>query len=68
MILFLIRHGQTVANLEGFYSGQSDVKLTALGKAQAEGIRPILEKYTFENVDNAWTKVCYYYDYLGPNG
>ena len=26
----------------------------------------LMEKYTFENVDNAWTKLCYYYDYLGP--
>lgn len=50
MILFLIRHGQTIANLEGFYSGQSDVKLTPLGISQAEGIRPVLEKYTFDKV------------------
>lgn len=50
MILFLIRHGQTIANLEGYYSGQSDVKLTDLGRSQAEGIRPILEKYTFDRV------------------
>ncbi len=50
MILFLIRHGQTVANLEAYYSGQSDVKLTELGKSQAEAIRPILEKYTFDKV------------------
>ena len=26
------------------------------------------EKYTFQNVDNSWTKLCYYYDYLGPEG
>lgn len=50
MILFLIRHGQTVANLEGFYSGQSDVKLTELGLAQAEAIRPILANYHFDRV------------------
>lgn len=50
MILFLVRHGQTIANLEGFYSGQSDVKLTDLGKQQAEAIRPILEKYSFDKV------------------
>ena len=50
MILFLIRHGQTVANLDGFYSGQSDVKLTDLGISQAKDIRPILEKYSFDKV------------------
>ena len=50
MILFLIRHGQTTANLEGIYSGHSDVKLTELGISQAEGIRPILEKYIFDRI------------------
>ena len=50
MILFFVRHGQTVANLEAFYSGQSDVKLTDLGRSQAEAIRPILAKYSFDKV------------------
>lgn len=50
MILFFIRHGQTIANLEGYYSGQSDVKLTELGKQQAEGIRPLLAQYTFDRI------------------
>ena len=50
MILFFVRHGQTVANLEGYYSGQSDVKLTDLGRRQAESIRPILAPYTFDRI------------------
>ena len=50
MTLFLIRHGQTTANLDGIYSGQSDVPLTELGRSQAEAIRPILEKYSFDQV------------------
>ena len=50
MKLFLIRHGQTQANLDGIYSGQSDVMLTDLGKAQAEALRPILEKIPFDRV------------------
>ena len=29
-------------------------------------LQKIMEKYTFENVDNSWIKMCYYYDYLGP--
>ena len=33
----------------------------------AEILQLLMEKYTFENVDDAWTKICYYYDYLGPN-
>ena len=35
-------------------------------KELAEILQMIMDKYTFENVDNSWTKLCYYYDYLGP--
>lgn len=31
----------------------------------AEILQLIMDKYTFENVDHSWTKLCYYYDYLG---
>lgn len=31
----------------------------------AELLQMLMSKYTFEDVDNAWLKVCYYYDYLG---
>lgn len=27
----------------------------------------LMNKYTFEDVDNSWLKVCYYYDYLGAD-
>ena len=26
----------------------------------------LMDKYTFQNVENSWRKLCYYYDYLGP--
>jgi len=32
----------------------------------AEILQKLMEKYTFENVDQGWLKLCYYYDYLGP--
>lgn len=32
----------------------------------AEILQQLMEKYTFENVDQGWLKLCYYYDYLGP--
>ncbi|MBQ3559014.1 MAG: redoxin domain-containing protein [Agathobacter sp.] len=35
-------------------------------KELAEILQLVMNKYTFENVDHAWTKLCYYYDYLGP--
>ncbi len=31
----------------------------------AEILELLMNKYTFEDVDNSWLKVCYYYDYLG---
>ena len=34
----------------------------------AEILQLLMDKYTFEGVDNAWIKLCYYYDYLGPVG
>ena len=33
----------------------------------AEILQMVMDKYTFENVDNSWLKICYYYDYIGPN-
>ena len=32
----------------------------------AEILQYLMDKYTFEDVENSWLKVCYYYDYLGP--
>lgn len=29
-------------------------------------LQKLMDKYTFEGVENSWTKLCYYYDYLGP--
>ena len=37
-------------------------------KELAEILHMLMGKYTFEDVDNSWLKVCYYYDHLGPNG
>ncbi len=33
----------------------------------AEILQQLMDKYTFDDVENSWLKVCYYYDYLGPN-
>ena len=50
MKLFLIRHGQTTANLNQIYAGQTDVPLTDLGRQQAEAIRPVLAGFSFDKV------------------
>lgn len=33
----------------------------------AEILSKLMDKYTFEDVENSWLKVCYYYDYLGAD-
>ena len=45
-----MRHGQTVANQEGRFSGWSDVPLTAQGEAEARALAPVLSGHTFEGV------------------
>lgn len=50
MKLYLIRHGQTTANLAKTYAGQSDVPLTEQGKQQARDIAPILADVKFDKV------------------
>ena len=39
---YMIRHGQTEANLAGILQGQSESPLTALGIEQARGVQPVL--------------------------
>ena len=46
--LFLIRHGQSIYNLENRFTGWKDVELTDLGTAQATEAGEILSKITFD--------------------
>lgn len=32
----------------------------------AELLQLLMDKYTFSGVDHAWTKLCYYYQHIGP--
>lgn len=50
MRLFLIRHGESQANIDRVYAGHVDTPLTACGCDQAKAIRPILEKIPFDRV------------------
>lgn len=50
MKLFLIRHGQSEANLDMRYTGQFDVPLTDLGREQAAALQPVLAPITFDKV------------------
>ena len=46
--LFLIRHGQSIYNLENRFTGWKDVELTDLGITQATEAGKILSKITFD--------------------
>ncbi len=38
MIIYLVRHGETIWNRDNLFQGQSDVELTDLGKSQSEKV------------------------------
>lgn len=50
MKVYFVRHGQSEANLNKRFAGQSDAKLTDLGRTQAEQVRPILAGIPFDKV------------------
>ena len=33
----------------------------------ADLLQALMDKYTFEGVENSWQKLCYYFDYMGRN-
>ncbi len=39
----------------------------AVDERLGEILQMLMDKFTFENVDHSWTKMCYYYDYFGPD-
>lgn len=50
MRLFLIRHGESVNNLNRRYTGQFDAELTDNGRSQAIALRPFLSQFKFDKV------------------
>jgi uncharacterized protein YihD (DUF1040 family) len=58
------------AYLSKMYNGpkKERVGCVEVDKELADILQKLMDKYTFEGVDDSWRKLCYYYDYLGPNG
>ena len=56
--------------LSKMYSGSAKERVgcVPVDTRLAEILQLLMDKYTFEGVDNSWAKLCYYYDLLGPNG
>ena len=50
MKLFLVRHGQSEANLHSYYTGQCDVPLTDLGREQAKEAGRKIANVSFDKV------------------
>ena len=51
------------------YNGTAKERVgcVAVDAELAQLLQHLMDKYTFEGVENSWKKLCYYYDYLGPN-
>ena len=49
-ILYAVRHGESIWNIEGRLTGWTDVALTDLGRDQARALRPILQEHRFDSV------------------
>ncbi len=47
---------------------EESIGCVVVTKDLAEILQKLMDKYTFENVENSWLKVCYYYDHMGPQG
>ena len=48
MRLWLIRHGETQANVDGLYSGHAPTPLTARGIEQAQNLHTLLHGVSFD--------------------
>ena len=44
------------------------VGCVAVNEELAAVLQRLMDKYTFAGVKNSFTKLCYYYKTLGPNG
>ena len=49
-VLIFLRHGQAESNAGGYYGGQHDVPLTALGRQEAADTAPMLAGVQFDKV------------------
>ncbi|OTA14903.1 alpha-ribazole phosphatase [Xenorhabdus vietnamensis] len=50
MRLFLVRHGQTQANIDGVFCGKTDLPLTEIGVQQGQQVAVALKNITFQSI------------------
>ena len=49
-------------------TGIIQFRLRSDGVSVMEQSQQLMDKYTFKNEEHSWTKLCYYYETLGPKG
>ena len=56
------------AYISKMYKGSAEERVgcVPVDETLAGILQQLMDKYTFEGVDYSWKKMCYYYDYLGP--
>ncbi len=47
-------------------SPKERIGCVVVDEALAKLLQQLMDKYTFKDVDHSWTKVCFYYDHMGP--
>ncbi len=53
---------------DGVYGSEASLSAgcIAVNEEMAEILQCFVDAYSFKGVPNAWTKLCYYFEYLGP--
>ena len=64
-LLKAIKEGDVLP--DGRVAGAEVVGCVAVDETLAEILYGLTNKYTFYGVEYSWTKLCCYYQYLGPN-
>jgi len=65
--------GDRTADIQAYVSKmitsgpKEEIGCVVVTEELAEILQLLMDKYTFQGVDQSWLKLCYYYDYLGPN-
>ncbi|CDL83751.1 adenosylcobalamin/alpha-ribazole phosphatase [Xenorhabdus szentirmaii] len=68
MRIFLVRHGQTTANIDGVFCGKSDVPLTLEGIYQAQQVAAALKNITFQSIHcSEMTRACQTAQIISPS-
>ena len=49
------------------YSKKELIGCVPVNEELSEVLQQLMDKFTFKNVEYSWAKLCFYYDYIGPD-